>query len=617
MSQRTQLAKTFVYCLNILRDNEHLTGDKALRTLAHLLDLRLLEPKLEEIGIDTYDYNFEGYPSDKIDLHKKTLLKLTRFSNIAKEKETNIPHIMKYVWNDILSAHPVTKHIFLKDNGFDIQNQSSYKKIIDRLITHNFEEMDEDILGEVYEEVIKDVMIGKVLGQFFTPPSIKKIMIDMVKPQLNDDGTIETIFDPAMGTGGFLITSLRSIMQQSRDKSIDLDWDFIIKHGIGGREAEPDTFQLAISNMLISSGHLFTSLEKGDSIRNPIKNKYDIVLANPPFGIDGLIYDEILDELRNEYMPIKTNCAVGLFLQAIIYMLNTNGRCAIVLPNGKEMWSKTSKDMIHIRELLMKTCEIIEIYYLPENTFTHTSVDTCILHFVKRKSASDILEITERNNKNYYKFKKTHCTTKIRFQKNDIVIDVPIEEICSNHYSLDFQEYMKDKEEIKEGVKFVSLGEICEIIPGKKQRSKDGLKTGLYPLFYCSILGHLYLDTYDYEGEGIIINKTNGSGKAMVYYGSSKYNVGETTIHFKTKNNVLTKYVYYYLKYNIPKLERYYKGANQKSITENDLFKIRIPIPSLDAQKKIVSKCEYLDDKNKKLELDIQENIKKQESMFL
>jgi len=123
MSQRTQLAKTFVYCLNILRDNEHLTGDKALRTLAHLLDLRLLEPKLEEIGIDTYDYNFEGYPSDKIDLHKKTLLKLTRFSNIAKEKETNIPHIMKYVWNDILSAHPVTKHIFLKDKGFDIQNQ--------------------------------------------------------------------------------------------------------------------------------------------------------------------------------------------------------------------------------------------------------------------------------------------------------------------------------------------------------------------------------------------------------------------------------------------------------------------------------------------------------------
>mgnify|MGYP003869256151 CR=1 FL=1 len=93
-------------------------------------------------------------------------------------------------------------------------------------------------------------------------------MVSMVNQKIG-----ETIYDPFCGTGGFLITSLRSIMQQSRDKSIDLDWDFIIKHGIGGREAEPDTFQLAISNMLISSGHLFTSLEKGDSIRNPIKNK--------------------------------------------------------------------------------------------------------------------------------------------------------------------------------------------------------------------------------------------------------------------------------------------------------------------------------------------------------
>jgi type I restriction enzyme M protein len=174
-------------------------------------------------------------------------------------------------------------------------------------------------------------------------------MIKLVDPQLKTDGTIEKIFDPAMGTGGFLISSLRYLLQQSKTKGIKINWDFISNEGLGGREAEHDTYQLAISNILISSGRMFNVLEKGDSIRDPIINKYDIVIANPPFGIDGLIYNEILHPLRNEYMPIRSNSAVPLFLQAIIYMLKINGRCAVVLPNGKELFSKNNK-LVNIRQ---------------------------------------------------------------------------------------------------------------------------------------------------------------------------------------------------------------------------------------------------------------------------
>ena len=112
-----------------------------------------------------------------------------------------------------------------------------------------------------------------------------------------------------------------------------------------------------------------------------------------------------------------------------------------------------------------------------------------------------------------------------------------------------------------------TLGEVCNIIKGERKRSKDGKGNGLYPLYYCSILGNLYLDTFDYTGEGIIINKTNGSGKAMVYYGCNKYNVGEITIHFKSKNDELqTKYVYYYLFHNIELLQKYYKGTAQNQL---------------------------------------------------
>ena len=127
---KTNLSTIFNYCLDVLRNNEHLTGDKALRTLAHLLDLRLLEPQFgQKIDIDSY----AGYDSDIEPEHKAKLLNIVRFSNLVKEKEDNIPQLMKLLWDDILSVHPITKNIFLTGKGFDIQHQSTYKKLIDKL----------------------------------------------------------------------------------------------------------------------------------------------------------------------------------------------------------------------------------------------------------------------------------------------------------------------------------------------------------------------------------------------------------------------------------------------------------------------------------------------------
>ena len=620
---KTALINVFNYCLDVLRNNEHLTGDKALRTLAHLLDLRLLELQFNnQINIDTYEYDFSSYEDHIIDKHKKKLLFLARFSNLAKEKEENIPKIMKCLWDEILSVHPITKNIFLKGRGFDIQHQSTYKKIIDKLYTFDFESIDDDILGEAYEDVIKDVMTGKVLGQFFTPQKVKLMMIKLIDPQLKEDGTIETIFDPAMGTGGFLISSLRHLLKQSKIKKIKINWNFISNEGLGGREAEPDTYQLAISNMLISSGYMFNVLEKGDSIRNPITNKYDIVLANPPFGIKGLKYDDFQSSLKTEYVPIKTDNAVSLFIQAIIYMLKINGRCAIVLPDGQDLFSKINKSLVSVREYLMKTCDLKEIIYLPSGIFTYTSIKTCVFYFVKKRQGNDVLETTIKISKTQkeigrnYNFLDIHFTTKVKFYDynpctdiKNLLVEVPIDKIASNSYSLNYAEYMKDENQenqYNESIDVKTLGDVCKIIKGIKKQSKDGKNEGLYPLYYCSILGHLYLDTYDYNDEGIIINKTNGSGKSMVYYGYNKYNVGETTLHFKSNNDniIKTKYIYYYLFNNIDTLQKYYKGANQKSIIEEDLFKIKIPIPPLNQQQEIVKYLDFIYEKVNKTSND-------------
>ena len=228
-------------------------------------------------------------------------------------------------------------------------------------------------------------MTGKVFGQFFTQPLVKKMMVKLINPQIHPDGKIDTCGDPTMGTGGFLITYLQYILQQATVKNIKPDWDFIKNEGLYGKEIDEDTYQLAVSNMLISSGHMFENLEHGDSIRVPITRKFDNILANPPFGIKGLKYNDFQSPLKSEYVPIKSDNAVSLFIQAIIYMLKINGKCAVVLPDGQDLFSKTNKTLITVREYLMKTCDLKEIIYLPSGIFTYTSIKTCVFYFVKKK----------------------------------------------------------------------------------------------------------------------------------------------------------------------------------------------------------------------------------------
>jgi type I restriction-modification system DNA methylase subunit len=628
---KTNLTTIFKYCLDVLRDNEHLTGDKALRTLAHLLDLRLLEPQFgKTIDIDEFNYDFSHIEEDMIVNHKKKLLSIVRFSKLAQEKEENIPINMKYLWDDILAVHPKTKNIFLNGRGFDITNQSTYKKLINKLNSFDFESIEADILGEAYEEVIQDVMIGKTLGQFFTPPKVKKMMVKLIDPQINKNGSIESVFDPAMGTGGFLITCLRHLINQSKIKNIKLDWDFIRKQGLGGREAEPDTYQLAVSNMLISSGHMFDVLEKGDSIRNPITNKYDIVLANPPFGIDGLTYDDINHSLRNEYLPIKSNSAVPLFLQAIIYQLKINGRCAIVLPEGQELFSK-SNVLVAVREFLMKTCDLKEVIYLPAGTFTHTTIKTCVFYFIKKREGKDVLETnikvsktTQKETGREYKFSKTYQTTKVHFYDynpdNDVKHElieggVSIDELSKNNYSLNYAEYLKDnidEEVYEEGIVVKTLGEICEFKNGSQLDKKDKLD-GNIPVFGGGFKIVGYHNTHNRNGNEVIVCGTGAYAGYVGYNYGNKFWASQC-FTYKSKNNnlLLDKFLYYYSKIILEKkFMTNQKGTAIPFIRYNQIINIKIPIPLLEKQKEIVLYLDFIYEKCNKTSNDKIDELKK------
>jgi len=620
MDNKTTLISVFKSSLNILRDNEGLTGEKALRNLSYLLILKLLEPHFGgEINIDDYEYDFSHIEDEMIEKHKNKLLEIVRFSNLSNEKEDNIPVNMEYLWDDILSNHPTTKNIFLKGKGFDIQHKSTYKKLIDKLNSLDLSQTEYDVLGNAYEEVIQDIMTGKVLGQFFTQPLVKKMMVKLINPQIHPDGKIDTCGDPTMGTGGFLITYLQHILQQATAKNIQPDWDFIKTEGLYGKELEPDTYQLAVSNMLISSGHMFEKLDRGDSIRVPITRKFDNILANPPFGIKGLKYDDFQSPLKSEYVPIKTDNAVSLFIQAIIYMLKINGKCAVVLPDGQDLFSKTNKTLIAVREYLMKTCDLKEIIYLPSGIFTYTSIKTCVFYFVKKREGTDVLKVdikysktTQKETKRDYQFSKTHQTTKVKFYDynpyedvKNLLVEVPIEKIVSNSYSLNYAEYMKDEteeEEFQEGVVVKTLGEVCKFLPKSKRNAKYGNKEGLYPFFKSSIKVDSYVDEPDYEEESLIIGD---GGEPNINYGV-KFSTSDHCYILQNKNKLLLniKYGYYYLYHNLDIMSQLYTGVAIKNISKTNITNIKIPIPSLERQQEIVKYLDFIYEKANKTSND-------------
>ena len=622
---RTELTNAFKRCLDILRDNEGLTGEKALRNMSSLLILKLLEPHFRVGGvIDIANYDFsagleEHFDECLIERNKQRLLTCVLFSNLSKEKEDNIPQLMKFIWDIILSFHPATKCIFLKGRGFDIRHQSTYKKIIDKLNAIDLSQTDYDVLGEAYEEVIQDIMTGKVLGQFFTQPSVKKMMVRLINPQVREDGTCESCADPTMGTGGFLISYLQTIMKQAKMRNITLNWDYIKTAGLYGKELEPDTYQLAVSNMLISSGHMFGGLDCGDSIRQPITQKFDNILANPPFGIKGFKYDDFQSALKSQYVPVKTDNAVSLFIQAIIYMLKIGGKCAVVLPDGQDLFSKTNTILVAIREYLMKTCDLKEIIYLPSGIFTYTSIKTCVFYFVKKREGSDALEVkinvskTQKENGRDYKFSKTHQTAKVAFYDYNpyegegvkhLLVEVPIEKIASNSYSLNYAEYMKDDAEeepqYEEGVVVKTLGEVCEFQNGSQLDKKD-IVEGNIPIFGGGVKIVGFHNNNNRNGNETIVCGTGYPGYVNYSFGKPFWASQCFTMKSNNTSIMVDKYLYYYSKIVLePEFMSKQKGTAQKFIRFNQITDIKIPIPSLEHQQEIVKYLDFIYEKANK-----------------
>ena len=227
-------------------------------------------------------------------------------------------------------------------------SSNTLKAIVDRISKISLKDTDSDIKGDAFEYFLKtSITLGNDLGEYFTPRHIVNLMIDLLDPKFG-----EKIYDPTCGTGGFLISSFNYIKKRSASNENVLKT--LKEKTVYGRELT-STARIAKMNMIIAGdGH--TNVQQIDSLANPLTNQYDIVVANPPYG---------QNTSYGTYYPVPDSSGDGIFLQHILKSLKNGGRAAIVIPEGLLFRPVDLK----LRKYLLQNCNIHAIISLPKGVF--------------------------------------------------------------------------------------------------------------------------------------------------------------------------------------------------------------------------------------------------------
>jgi type I restriction enzyme M protein len=276
----------------------------------------------------------------------------------------------------ISAEHPDTIQYKVGEIFNEIKNklQSGYSlreviNLIDNLKFRTHAEKHE--LSCLYEDKIKNMgNAGRNGGEYYTPRPLIKTIIKVVAPKIGDK-----IYDGACGSAGFLAEAFEYL---NSNKLGTKDIETLQKKTFYGKEKKALAYIIGTMNMILHGVeapniiHTNTLAENIDDIQE--KDRYDIILANPPFG--GKERTEV-----QQNFPIKTGETAFLFLQHFIKSLKAGGRAGIVIKNT--FLSNTDNASVSLRKLLLDSCNLHTVLDLPGGTFTGAGVKTVVLFFEK------------------------------------------------------------------------------------------------------------------------------------------------------------------------------------------------------------------------------------------
>ncbi len=257
-------------------------------------------------------------------------------------------------------------------------SDQNWKKLLDHfngivLINDNFEFP--DLLGAAYEYLIKYFAdsAGKKGGEFYTPAEVVRLLVQLVKPEAG-----KTIYDPTVGSGGFLIQAYQYVEEQGQNQD-----DLFLY----GQDSNGTVWSICNMNMILHNITRFT-VENGDTLEDPLilKNgkirQFDRVLANPPFSQN---YSRENMDFKHRFQEFCTETgkkADLMFVQHMIASLKSDGHMATIMPHG--VLFRGGKEKL-IREIFIQEDWIEAIISLPSGLFYGTGIPACVLVVNKNK----------------------------------------------------------------------------------------------------------------------------------------------------------------------------------------------------------------------------------------
>ena len=264
-----------------------------------------------------------------------------------------------------------------------------------------------DIFGEIYEYFLGNFALseGKDGGAFYTPATVVRYMVNVLNPECGD----KKFLDPACGSGGMFVQAARYMHEHNASEEEQM------KFRCYGVEKEPDTVKLAKMNLLLNNvrGEI---TEANSFYANPYDafGAFDYVMANPPFNVDEVVVEKVIDDARfntygvprnksktakkasdkKETVPNANYLWIGYFATA----LNENGKAALVMANSASDASGSEYD---IRKKMIEDGIISQMVTLPSNMFTSVTLPATLWFFDKTKPQTEkkdtILFVDARN----------------------------------------------------------------------------------------------------------------------------------------------------------------------------------------------------------------------------
>ena len=327
---------------------------------------------------------YQSIFADEVQIGDRTIagnqLKWSIFHDFPAAKMYSV--VQEWVFPFIKNLHGDKASAYAKYMGdaiFKIPTPLMLDKIVtsmDTLYDQMAQVKSSDIRGDVYEYLLSKLSTAGVNGQFRTPRHIIRMMVDLMEPEPD-----EVICDPACGTSGFLVAA-SEYLKDNRKEDVFFNRqnkDHYMNHMFHGFDMDRTMLRIGAMNMM-THGVDNPFIEYRDSLsdQNPDREKYSLVLANPPFK-GSLDYDTVSTDLLKVCKTKKTEL---LFLALFVRMLKVGGRCACIVPDGVLFGSSTAHKAI--RKELIENQRLQAVISMPSGVFKpYAGVSTAILIFTK------------------------------------------------------------------------------------------------------------------------------------------------------------------------------------------------------------------------------------------